>query len=88
MGVASALIDRLTMGSLELISSDPVKLVRLEQARHVLRAMPPGHQGLIDAGQRPPRLVPGRKGDHGRRVGRVGVGDAGPRLPFSPFRQT
>ena len=42
MGAASALIDRVTMGSLEMISSDPAKLGKLNRPAMFCAPCPPG----------------------------------------------
>ena len=41
-GSASKLSDRLTMGSVEVTSIDPVKLVRSKQLRHAVRGVASG----------------------------------------------
>ena len=61
------------------------KAAETEQKRHIVRIMPVGQQGLVDAGQHLPSRVPGSKGDQGRRGGRVGIGHTGPKPAFSLF---
>ena len=74
-GAASKLSDRLTMGSVEVTSSDPVKLLRSNRVGiFILRTMPVGRQHQIFASQHLPIRVPGSKGNQSRCVGRVGIG--------------
>ena len=73
------------MGSVEVTSIDPVKLVRSNNSRHAVRIMASGQQCPIDASQHLPSRVPGSKGDVSRCGGRVGIGNSGPKLTFSLF---
>ena len=69
------------MGSVEVTSSDPVKLLRSNRVGIFLRTMPVGRQHQIFDSQHLPIRVPGSKGNQSRCGGRVGIGHSGPFLP-------
>ena len=85
-GSASKLSYRLTMGSVEVSSIDPVKLVGPNRVPHTVRLMTSGQQCPNDAGEVLPRRVPDSKGDRDRYVGgRVCISNSCPKLIFSLF---
>ena len=60
-GSASKLSYRLTMGSVEVSSIDPVKLVGPNRVPHTVRLMTSGQQCPNDAGQHLPSRIPAAK---------------------------
>ena len=84
-GAASKLSDRVTMGTVEVISSDPVKLLRSNRGGIFCAPCPLGgnSQILSTLASVLPIRVPSSKGNQSRCVGRVGIGHSGPILAFS-----